>query len=243
MSESHVRGANTPPLLNETIGVALERAAKDWQRRPALISRRQNIEWTYEELNARADALATGFLELGFAVGDRVGIWAPNCAEWTLTQFACAKAGIILVTVNPAYRKSELEYALNKSGCRALVLAKAHRGVEFAAMLRELRGLGVALAVDDFGTGYSGLAYLRRFPIDVLKLDRSFVLQKDGNVTTSDFVKAFVDLAHALNMAVVAEGVETAEVLELLRAARCDQAQGYLLARPMPLAELRHVFM
>ena len=138
MSESHVRGANTPPLLNETIGVALERAAKDWQRRPALISRRQNIEWTYEELNARADALATGFLELGFAVGDRVGIWAPNCAEWTLTQFACAKAGIILVTVNPAYRKSELEYALNKSGCRALVLAKAHRGVEFAAMLREL---------------------------------------------------------------------------------------------------------
>jgi len=110
-----------------------------------------------------------------------------------------------------------------------------------AAMLRELKRLGVALAVDDFGTGYSGLAYLRRFPIDVLKLDRSFVLQKDENVTTSDFVKAFVDLAHALNMEVVAEGVETEEVLELLRAARCDQAQGYLLAKPMPLDELRRV--
>jgi len=110
-----------------------------------------------------------------------------------------------------------------------------------AAMLRELKRLGVALAVDDFGTGYSGLAYLRRFPIDVLKLDRSFVLQKDENVTTSDFVKAFVDLAHALNMEVVAEGVETEEVLQLLRDARCDQAQGYLLAKPMPLDEFRRV--
>uniref|UniRef100_UPI002584A598 EAL domain-containing protein n=1 Tax=uncultured Massilia sp. TaxID=169973 RepID=UPI002584A598 len=95
--------------------------------------------------------------------------------------------------------------------------------------------------VDDFGTGYSSLAYLRRFPIDVLKLDRSFLLQEDGNVTTSDFVKAFVEMAHALNMAVVAEGVETEEMLELLRAARCDQAQGYLLAKPMPLDTLRIV--
>ena len=138
MSESHVRGATTPPLLEDTIGAALERAAKDWQRRPAIIAPFQNIRWTYEELNARADALATGFLELGLEPGDRIGIWAPNCAEWTLTQFAAAKAGIILVTINPAYRKAELDYALNKSGCRALVLAKAHRGVEFASMLREL---------------------------------------------------------------------------------------------------------
>ncbi|HWA29611.1 MAG TPA: AMP-binding protein, partial [Rhizomicrobium sp.] len=138
MSESCVRGADTPPLLEDTIGVALERAARDWGGRPALVSRHQNIAWTYEELSERADRLATGLLELGLRPGDRVGIWAPNCAEWTLTQFACAKAGIILVTINPAYRKAELEYALNKSGCRALVLAKAHRGVEFASMLREL---------------------------------------------------------------------------------------------------------
>ena len=138
MSESYVRGADTPPLLEDTIGVALERAARQWQRRPAIIAPFQNIQWTYEELNARADALATGFLELGLQPGDRVGIWAPNCAEWTCTQFACAKAGLILVTVNPAYRKSELEYALNKAGCRVLVLAEAHRGVAFALMLREL---------------------------------------------------------------------------------------------------------
>jgi diguanylate cyclase (GGDEF)-like protein/PAS domain S-box-containing protein len=108
-----------------------------------------------------------------------------------------------------------------------------------AAMLRELQALGVKLAVDDFGTGYSGLAYLRRLPIDVLKLDRSFVLGDDGRISAFEFVKAFVDMAHALQMSVVAEGVETAEVLDFLRAASCDEAQGYLLGRPLPLAELR----
>jgi EAL domain-containing protein (putative c-di-GMP-specific phosphodiesterase class I) len=107
-----------------------------------------------------------------------------------------------------------------------------------AAMLDELRVLGVKLAVDDFGTGYSGLAYLRRLPIDILKLDRSFVLQDDGRISAFDFVKAFVDMAHALRLSVVAEGVETADVLEFLRAADCDEVQGYLMARPMPLDAL-----
>ncbi|HEX8784558.1 MAG TPA: EAL domain-containing protein [Telluria sp.] len=108
-----------------------------------------------------------------------------------------------------------------------------------AVMLGELNALGVKLAVDDFGTGYSGLAYLRRFPIDVLKLDRSFVLAEDGRISAFDFIKAFVDMAHALRMSVVAEGVETAEVLDFLRAANCDEVQGYLLARPMPVDALR----
>ncbi|MBQ5949203.1 EAL domain-containing protein [Massilia sp. ST3] len=108
-----------------------------------------------------------------------------------------------------------------------------------ASMLRELKKLGLVLAVDDFGTGYSSLAYLRRFPIDVLKLDRSFVLQQDDTITAFDFVKAFVGMAHALNMAVVAEGVETAEVLDFLCAASCDEAQGYYLARPAPLDAVR----
>jgi diguanylate cyclase (GGDEF)-like protein/PAS domain S-box-containing protein len=111
-----------------------------------------------------------------------------------------------------------------------------------AAMLGELQALGVKLAVDDFGTGYSGLAYLRRFPIDVLKLDRSFVLQDDGRISAFDFVKAFVDMAHALRLSVVAEGVETVEVLDFLRAADCDEAQGYLMAKPMPLAALDALF-
>ncbi len=115
--------------------------------------------------------------------------------------------------------------------------------VRTAAMLGELQALGVKLAVDDFGTGYSGLAYLRRLPIDVLKLDRSFVLQDDGRISAFDFVKAFVDMAHALQMSVVAEGVETAEVLDFLRAASCDEAQGYLLGRPLPLGELRAMLL
>jgi EAL domain-containing protein (putative c-di-GMP-specific phosphodiesterase class I) len=109
-----------------------------------------------------------------------------------------------------------------------------------AAMLDELHMLGVKLAVDDFGTGYSALTYLRRFPIDVLKLDRSFVLQADGRISAFDFVKAFVDMAHALRLSVVAEGVETADVLDFLRAADCDEVQGYLMARPMPLEALEH---
>jgi diguanylate cyclase (GGDEF)-like protein/PAS domain S-box-containing protein len=103
-----------------------------------------------------------------------------------------------------------------------------------AQLLRQLKDLGVKLAVDDFGTGYSGLAYLRRFSLDVLKLDRSFVMNKDGQAGHFDFIKAFVDLAHALKLSVVAEGVETSETLQFLCSTACDEAQGYFIARPMP---------
>lgn len=107
-----------------------------------------------------------------------------------------------------------------------------------AGVLHDLKTLGILLSVDDFGTGYSGLAYLRRFPLDTLKLDRSFVIQ-DGDASSSfRFIKAFVDLAHALNLSVVAEGVETNETLLFLRQATCDEAQGYLFAKPMPLEGL-----
>jgi EAL domain-containing protein (putative c-di-GMP-specific phosphodiesterase class I) len=105
-----------------------------------------------------------------------------------------------------------------------------------AGVLKQLKTLGISLSVDDFGTGYSGLAYLRRFPLDILKLDRSFVIQQGDDADSSfKFIKAFVDLAHALNLSVVAEGVETNDTLRLLRDAACDEAQGYLLARPLPL--------
>ncbi|MDB5757198.1 MAG: hypothetical protein JWM30_487 [Burkholderia sp.] len=106
-----------------------------------------------------------------------------------------------------------------------------------ARLLKELKGLGIRLAVDDFGTGYSGLAYLRRFQLDVLKLDRSFVLQQDENDHNFDFIKAFVDMAHALKLSVVAEGVETSDTLQFLRNADCDEAQGYFLAKPLSLAD------
>lgn len=105
-------------------------------------------------------------------------------------------------------------------------------------VLKALKSLGVAISIDDFGTGYSGLSYLRKFPIDTLKLDRSFIVQEDEGISAARFIKAFVDLAHALNLRVVAEGVETKENVELLNEARCDEVQGYYFARPLTLAQL-----
>jgi fatty-acyl-CoA synthase len=135
---SHVRGATTPPLRQETIGDALSAAAERWPDGEALVSVHQDIRWRWRELNAKAEALAAGFFSLGLRRGDRLGIWAPNCAEWTLTQFATAKAGIILVNINPAYRLSELEYTLNKVGVSALVTPERFKTSEYVAMVEEL---------------------------------------------------------------------------------------------------------
>jgi fatty-acyl-CoA synthase len=137
-TESYVGGEDFPPLLEMTIGAALEKAARLYGRCPALVSRQQNVRWSWEELNARAEALAAGFLQHGLKRDDRVGIWAPNCAEWALTQFAAAKIGLILVTINTAYRQAELEYALHRVGCRALVMARGHRGLDYFAMLEAI---------------------------------------------------------------------------------------------------------
>ncbi|MFO1039025.1 MAG: AMP-binding protein [Geminicoccaceae bacterium] len=135
---SYVHGASDVPLIGETIGVHFERIVARYGHNPALIVREQQVRWTYAELNARVDAFAAGLLALGLGPGDRVGIWSPNNAEWTVTQFATAKAGIILVNINPAYRTFELEYALNKVGCRALVTASRFKSTDYLTMLREL---------------------------------------------------------------------------------------------------------
>ncbi|WP_309604096.1 AMP-binding protein [Phenylobacterium sp.] len=135
---SYVSGASTRPLLGQTIGARFEATCAGHPDQMALISRHQHIRWTYAQLKDRVDALAAGLLALGLEPGDRIGIWAPNCAEWVVTQFATAKAGLILVNINPAYRLSEAEYALNKVGCKALVTAIAHKTSEYLHMLREL---------------------------------------------------------------------------------------------------------
>jgi fatty-acyl-CoA synthase len=135
---SYVNGASTKPLLGQTIGACFDATCAAHPGHMALISRHQKIRWTYAELKDRVEALAAGLLALGLEPGDRIGVWAPNCAEWALTQFATAKAGLILVTINPAYRLSEAEYALNKVGCKALVTAVAHKTSEYLHMLREL---------------------------------------------------------------------------------------------------------
>jgi fatty-acyl-CoA synthase len=135
---SYVHGASEQPLIGATIGVHFDRIAERFADCDALIVRHQQIRWTYRELKERVDAFAAGLLALGLKRGDRIGIWSSNNAEWVITQFATAKAGLILVNINPAYRLAELEYALNKAGCVALVTAVRFKSSDYLAMLREL---------------------------------------------------------------------------------------------------------
>jgi len=135
---SYAHGAADVALLGETIGANFDRAVAAWGDRPGLVVRQQGIRWTYKELAERVDALAAGLLALGLVRADRVGIWSPNNAEWIITQFATAKAGLILVNINPAYRLAEVEYALNTSGCRALVIATAFKTSDYVGMINTL---------------------------------------------------------------------------------------------------------
>jgi fatty-acyl-CoA synthase len=135
---SYVSGTSSVPLIGDTIGAYFDKIVEQHGERDALISRHQNIRWTYRELRERVDNLAVSLRRLGLAPGERIGIWAPNCAEWALTQFATAKAGLVLVNINPAYRRSELEYALNKVGCKALVLAPSFKTSNYIEMLDNL---------------------------------------------------------------------------------------------------------
>jgi fatty-acyl-CoA synthase len=138
MSLSFVHGLDSEPLRFQTIGQALDASVLQWGAHDALIVRHQNIRWSYNEFKQRVEALAAGLLALGLAPGERIGIWSPNCAEWVLTQFASAKAGLVLVVVNPAYRTAELEFALNKVECRALIIAERFRNTCFIDVLRAL---------------------------------------------------------------------------------------------------------
>jgi fatty-acyl-CoA synthase len=135
---SWVKGADQAPLSEDTIGVALDKAAARWGDAEALVSVFQDIRWSWRELADRADAFAAGLLALGLAPGERVGIWSPNNAEWVVCQFAAAKAGVILVTINPAYRLSELEYTLNKVGVKVLVAAERFKTSDYVGMVEAL---------------------------------------------------------------------------------------------------------
>jgi fatty-acyl-CoA synthase len=137
-SLSQVRGATDVLLLDVTIGVALSQAARRWPDRLALIDRGSDKRFTWAELDRDAERLAAGFLALGLEPGERIGIWSLNTAEWALTQFAAAKAGLILVTINPAYRLVELDFALNKVGCKALVLGPPFKTTDYLGLLRSL---------------------------------------------------------------------------------------------------------
>jgi fatty-acyl-CoA synthase len=136
---SYSSGQSGTALLGDTIGDNFDATVRAFGDREALVDRAAGRRWTYAELAADVDALALGLLEMGVSQRDRVGIWAPNCAEWTLTQYATAKIGAILVNINPAYRTSELEFVLNQSGARLLVAAEKLKTSDYAGMIAEVR--------------------------------------------------------------------------------------------------------
>jgi fatty-acyl-CoA synthase len=135
---SYVHGASDVPLIGATIGDLFDRVAAAQPDHEALVSCHQGLRYTYGELRAACDRFARGLLALGIGKGDRIGIWAPNSAEWVVAQFATPKIGAILVNINPAYRTHELEYALQQSGCAALIIAPPFKTSDYAALLREV---------------------------------------------------------------------------------------------------------
>jgi fatty-acyl-CoA synthase len=139
-NESYAKGPDEPPLLVETIGANLERVVAEHGDREALVERATGRRWTYAEFDADVNALARGLIAADIAKGDRIGIWAPNCAEWTLVQYAAAKIGAILVNVNPSYRTHELAFVLNQSGTRMLISASSFKSSDYRAMVEEVRG-------------------------------------------------------------------------------------------------------
>ena len=136
---SYASGTSDTPLLGDTIGDNFDRTVAAHRGRDALVDCASGRRWSYAELAAEVDAVALGLRELGVGKGDRVGIWAPNCAEWTFTQYATAKLGAILVNINPAYRVHELEYVCNQAGIRTLVAAPVFKTSDYAAMIEEVR--------------------------------------------------------------------------------------------------------
>ena len=135
---SYDHGVSDKKLIGETIGAFFDRTIETHRDREALVVRHQNVRWSWGELGRRVDDLAAGLLTLGLERGDRVGIWSPNTSEWTLAQFATAKAGLVLVNVNPAYRRAELEYAMNKVECKALILAPALKTSNYLEIVEDL---------------------------------------------------------------------------------------------------------
>jgi fatty-acyl-CoA synthase len=136
---SYASGASRAPLIGETIGANLERNVARFGDREALVSVHQNIRYTYTAFNAAVNQVARGLLTLGLQRGDRLGIWSPNCAEWTLVQYATAKLGVVLVNINPAYRTHELAYVLNQSGCRMLIAATAFKTSDYVSMVDSVK--------------------------------------------------------------------------------------------------------
>src|SRR6201996_2345212 len=136
---SYTSATSDTPLLGDTIGANFDRTVAAFPDRLALVDVEAGLRYSYAELRDEVDALAYGLLTLGIRKGDRVGIWSPNRAEWTVTQYATAKVGAILVNINPAYRTSALEFVLTQSGCGLLIAAQRLKPSDYAAMIEQVR--------------------------------------------------------------------------------------------------------
>lgn len=178
-TSSYVCGTSQQPLIYQTIGDAFAQAVEQWADKEAIVVRHQDIRWSYRQLGEAVDAFAAGLLALDLEPGDRIGIWSPNNIEWVITQFATARAGLILVNINPAYRKAELSYTLNKVGCRALILAARFKSSDYVGILRD-----IAPAIDTDAAGQLDLAELPNL--------RSLIVISDKAV---DGMYRFADIA------------------------------------------------
>ena len=135
---SYASGASDKPLLGDTIGDKFDEIASKYPEREAIVSIHQNIRFTYNELAKEVNTLAKAFISSGFKKGERIGIWSSNNVEWLITQYAAAKAGVILVTINPAYRSHELDYVLGQSGCKGLILQNQFKTSDYESMISEI---------------------------------------------------------------------------------------------------------
>ncbi|NDZ79273.1 AMP-binding protein [Streptomyces sp. SID10853] len=140
MTLSYAHGTGTTPLLGDTIGANLDRAVAAFPGREALVDVPSGRRWTYAEFGAAVDELARGLVGSGVGTGDRVGIWAVNCPEWVLVQYATARIGAIMVNINPAYRAHELEFVLRQAGISLLIASAGHKGTDYRALVGEVRG-------------------------------------------------------------------------------------------------------
>ncbi|MEI5996165.1 AMP-binding protein [Paraburkholderia bengalensis] len=177
---SYVRGSTDVPLSESTVGQFLVDTARRFPDRPAVVFREQEIRWTWKEFKEEVDVLASGLLALGIQKGDRVGIWSPNRVEWLMTQFATARIGAVLVNINPAYRLAELEYALNKVGCKAIISAEKFKSSMYLQMLQEL--------APELGTATPGDLQAARLP-DLRIVIRMCDTETPGMLTFSDVIE------------------------------------------------------
>ncbi len=177
---SYVCGDTSVPLWRKTVFDVLKDTAAEFGHRDAAIFCEHDVRWSWSDLLQKCDDLASGLLAVGLAPGDRVGIWSPNRPEWLLMQFATARVGIILVNINPSYRVYELEYALNKSGCKALVLAEQFKTSDYVDMLREL-----APEIDNSEPGQLNAARLKSLRTVIVTSDKA----ADGFFAFGDILK------------------------------------------------------